>query len=454
LLLEVAVVGFHASHRGVNADEGFYLAAAQHVADGQRLYADVFFPQMPYLPWALAGVFGWVEPSLAVGRALSVAAAALSAALLVWIVWRDARDVLTTLLAALLFIASALMINSLAVTKTAALVNLCLLGAYGPLALGLAQRPLWAFVAGLSAGIGIGVRLPIAAVVPVFLILAARCGVRSLVAFAAGGLLASLPWMIAALRSGEQFWFCNVTFHQLRREIGGWAIVRQKIGVLGKWLFLPQHILLWGLAAVSLWRWPRRVWPAAACAIVLAFGYAAATPTYLEYMSHFSAFLVLAAVPALGWIAQRRRLAAALAGLYVIAAYPLVKHDVTTSARAEERALWSLHTVNEVSAFVNAHTDPDGRVLSWWEGYPFLSRRPAIPGVGFWESNVAKKISPELARRYHVAQRDDLLAIVRSRSAAVIVVPDDTWQYLRPDIEAGYRVASRVGPIQIYARSS
>jgi len=52
------------------------------------------------------------------------------------------------------------------------------------------------------------------------------------------------------------------------------------------------------------------------------------------------------------------------------------------------------------------------------------------------------------------AQRDDLLAIVRSRSAAVIVVPDDTWQYLRPDIEAGYRVASRVGPIQIYARSS
>jgi hypothetical protein len=67
---------------------------------------------------------------------------------------------------------------------------------------------------------------------------------------------------------------------------------------------------------------------------------------------------------------------------------------------------------------------------------------------------VAKKISPELARRYHVAQRDDLLAIIRGRSAAVIVVPDDTWQYLRPDIEAGYRVASRVGPIQIYARSS
>jgi hypothetical protein len=59
------------------------------------------------------------------------------------------------------------MINSLAVTKTA-VVNLCLLGAYGRVALGLAQRPLQAFMAGLSAGIGIGVRLPIAAVVPVF----------------------------------------------------------------------------------------------------------------------------------------------------------------------------------------------------------------------------------------------------------------------------------------------
>src|SRR5262249_44719464 len=157
-------------------------------------------------------------------RGLSIVAAALSAALLARIVWRDAHDVLTTVLALLLFVASALMINSLAVTKTAALVNLCLLGAYGPLALGLAERPLWAFVAGVSAGIGVGVRLPLAAVVPVFLVLAARCGVRSLLAFAAGGLVASLPWIIAALRSGDAFWFCNVTFHQLRREISGWAI--------------------------------------------------------------------------------------------------------------------------------------------------------------------------------------------------------------------------------------
>jgi hypothetical protein len=74
--------------------------------------------------------------------------------------------------------------------------------------------------------------------------------------------------------------------------------------------------------------------------------------------------------------------------------------------------------------------------------------------VGFWESNVAKKLDPETARRYHVAQRDDLLAIIRSRSAAVIVVPDDTWQHLRSDIEAGYRVAASVGPIRIYEPTS
>jgi hypothetical protein len=44
------ILGYWATIRGVNQDEGFYIRAGVDVLQGQRLYADVFYPQMPYLP--------------------------------------------------------------------------------------------------------------------------------------------------------------------------------------------------------------------------------------------------------------------------------------------------------------------------------------------------------------------------------------------------------------------
>jgi hypothetical protein len=453
VLLEAVVVGAWAWRNGVNADEGFYIAAAARAAQGQQLYGDVFFPQMPYLPWFLAAVFRLAEPSLDLARGVSVAAAAIAAGLLTAIVWLQERRADTTAIAAFLLVANALVIDSLSVTKTSALVNVTLLAAFAPIALGKVRHPVWACLAGVASGLAIGVRLPVAAVVVVFALLVLREGLLPFAAFVLGGVLASLPWLVAAARFPDQFWFCNVTFHSLRREMtGGSAILGQKVGIIAKWLLLPQHALLWALAGVSLWWDWRRVWPPAAAALVLALAYAAATPTYLEYMSQFIAFLILAGLPAIALLARHRMVAAGVLGAYLLGCYGLVKPVPVGTAMAADRALWARGTVDEVSNYLRAHAAADEPVLSWWEGYPVLSGRPGFVGVGFWESNVAKKIDRTAAQRYHVMQRDQLSELVQAREPGWIVVDDGTWPSLRESIDAGYQSARRVGPVQIYQR--
>lgn len=453
MLLEAVIVGWWASRRGVNADEGFYLAAAAHVAHARQLYGDVFFPQMPYMPWLLGALFRVVEPSLNLGRLVSVVAAAISAGLLTGIVWLQERRPDTTILAGLLFVSNAVAIDSLAVVKTSALVNLGLLAAFAPIVLGKVRHPAWACFAGIASGCAIGVRLPVASVVVVFALLILREGLPAFLAFAVGGLAASLPWLSIAARFPDQFWFCNVTFHGLRREISGLsAILRQKEGIIAKWLLLPQNALVWLLVAYSLLRDWKRVWPAAVTALVAALAYAAATPTYLEYMGQFLGFAVLAAVPGIAVLARRRTLAVGVAALYLVGCYGLVKHAPAGTVTAGKRALWARSTVEQVATYIRQHAAADDRVLSWWEGYPVLSGRPGFPGVGFWESNVARKIDRAAAQRYHVVQHDELVQLVRDGQPAWVVVNDGSWTTLREAIGAGYQPARRVGPVEIYQR--
>jgi hypothetical protein len=122
---------------------------------------------------------------------------------------------------------------------------------------------------------------------------------------------------------------------------------------------------------------------------------------------------------------------------------------------AAKRAVWDLQTVTAVTARLRKTTETGDHVLSWWEGYPVLSGRRSYDGVGFWEANVAKKISPADAQRYHVLQRTDLESLVARREPRAVVVADGEWDYLRPALAAArYTPAHRVGAVAIYVPSS
>lgn len=447
------ILGYWATVRGVNQDEGFYIRAGVDVLHGQRLYADVFYPQMPYLPWVESVVFGLFGVSLLTARAISVAASALGAGLVVWIVWRQSRSPSGAALALLFFVAGGVPLNGLAVAKTYGLANLFMLAAFALLLEESAESQWRALGAGAALAVAIGVRLPVVAVTPVLAALSWRRGRAAVILFATGMVAASLPWIVMALRAPDYFWFCNVTFHVLRREmVGLGAILLQKVGVIEKWLFLPQHLIIWILAAVGFWLAPRKTWAPALAALMLAAVYAITTPTYVEYATQFLPLLLVVAGPAMARLSERPMAYVLVAAVYVAGLYPAVRSIPENSPLAAKRQLWSRETVAEVSSFLRDHTQPSDPILSWWEGYPVLSGRPGINGVGFWQSNVAKKLEPEAAQKYHVTRQEELRRLLRQKYPVAVVVSTGQWRRFRPLLDQGYRQAREVHGIEIFLR--
>jgi hypothetical protein len=134
-----------------------------------------------------------------------------------------------------------------------------------------------------------------------------------------------------------------------------------------------------------------------------------------------------------------------------LAIYPFVRAAADEGVIAAKRSLWDLRTVTAVSQIVQRETGAQDQILSWWEGYPVLSARRGFDGVGFWESNVAKKISAADAKRYHVLQRSDLERLVGARAPGAVVIADGEWEFLRPALAAaGYVATHRVDAVEVY----
>jgi len=448
----MALLAAVAVQRVVNADEGFYTLAGARVLGGAVPYADFFFPQMPYLPYLQAAAFAVAGPSLLVGRAVSVLAGGGLAGVLAAVATRWSGRASVGVAVGVVFVAHALTMSYLPIVKPYAVASL---GAVLALSVLVVPAPGVGrgFVAGVCIAVAVGARLPTAAIGPVLLVLAGRGGGRTVGAFVAGGVVGSLPWMLVAAADPGNFWFNNVGFHGVRREISGAAVVvAQKGTVLAKWLLLPQNALLWCGAAYGIWRQPRVALPAVACALALGAAYLAATPTYLEYFVQVVPFLLLAAVPAVTMLLDRRALLAAVAAVYLLGLVVAQRTAPEDTERGEKDRLWSLTTVEQVSRYLETHTASDERILSWWEGYPWLAGRDGYAGVGFWEANAARKVSPEARQRYHVLHRDDVRALVAARAPRLVVVPDGVWDTLRDTIDANYQPAARFGVIQVYER--
>ena len=197
---EAIVLGALAAHRAVNADEGFYMTAGWQVLTRHRLYADFFFPQMPYLPFVEAGILAVTGPSLLAARAISVLTGSLLAGCLALTAARNTGKIGVGIAIALAYGVNSLALNYLSIDKTYGLANLALVGAFLLVAApttSLAQT----VVAGVCAGVAVGTRLPAAAAVLVVLVWSSRRGARHVLAFCAGGLVGYLPWLWAAAQN-------------------------------------------------------------------------------------------------------------------------------------------------------------------------------------------------------------------------------------------------------------
>lgn len=445
----VLVVG--AVVHGVNPDEGFYLAAAWRSSRGASLYRDFFFPQMPYLPLMQGWYFRIVDVSLTAGRMFSAVPAALSGGVLATLVWRATRRWDAVALGVAAYVGHVLSWNYLTVVKTYGVANLTTLAALGLLI--ERQGRVAAAFAGVCAGIGIATRLPTLAVAGVLGLWLLIRSPRRVVPYAIGLAVSLLPCVWIALQDPSAFWFGNFEFHSLRREISGWGpVLRQKLEILVRWITVPQNTLLWLAAGFGVVRGDERGWLAGACAIALGALYLSATPTYLEYTIQLVPLLIVAAIPALLSVSSRRGVLVAAVCLYVVGLAVGLRPTDADSARGRKLDLWNHGTVDEVTAYIRASTSPDDHVLSWWEGYPILAQRPGYLGIGFWESNVAKKLDADARERYHLLGIGEIRALVEHQVPRLVVVAEGEWPQLRDALAGGYEIAREWGAVRIYRR--
>lgn len=211
----------------LNADEGFYLAAAEATLRGELPYFDYAYTQGPFLPLLTAPPVALVNPSLAAIR--WIGAGWTAAALIVaFVLMRGARYPLWAGAALLLLLLAPLPLSFLVIGKTYALAQLLLLGAAAALVLPWSWkvRLAWLSVFGVLAA---GCRMTLAPVVVFFWAgfwwqnrESAKwpwmLGVPAAVAIALGG-----PFF---LPDPGRFWFWNVGYHRAtladRHPTGFW----------------------------------------------------------------------------------------------------------------------------------------------------------------------------------------------------------------------------------------
>ena len=479
----------------IDGDEGFYLLAAKLVFQGQHLYTDFFYPQMPLQPYVYGlwlKVFGCTWYS---ARLFTALLAVLTGVLLYQYVADSVGKRSLALLAAALYCFSTISLGWCTVAKTHALATFLVMAALVLLPRagqpGNRRRYL---LSGLLLGLAVDTRLLfLAGALAVVIALWRSAGSRSerstrigwLLVGVGVGLLPNL-WFIAA--NAGNYFFCNLGYHSLRTQFGLIGGLGQKFFTLlqlagaakgGGNISLQFPLLLLAncyylvLAGLLRKRLSVACWVAAALAMVSLLP----TPTFVQYFAVVAPFLIINSVLMVGWLGDvgreavvRRSLTALLAIL--LAAYLLVTPlDLTRYLfpRTEPGVSgagalnWQIATVAEVARRVDALTVPGEAVLTWWPGYLVESHSVALPKLenhfGLWVADQAaaagRRLSQAELDRYRLISEAEIAEHLRERTTRVVVlgnwVSDEAKARYRSLLaESGYRLVSELYDTQIY----
>ena len=234
---------------GLNQDEGWYLYAANLVAEGQTPYRDFFYTQGPMLPyvysafvgiWQAGGVLGARIFTLALGTVGILFAVGLARRL----VPEDKRGMVSLMVFALLG-CNLYHLYFVAIPKTYALAAAFVLTGFYLLPVAVERCRWLAVLAGLSLAFAAGTRISLGALLPVVgLWLLVSRQWRTLAFFCVGGLsglaLVYLPFLLdAGARAGL---FAAQRYHAAR---GGFDLVWTvgSLSRLVRW-YLPVFVVL------------------------------------------------------------------------------------------------------------------------------------------------------------------------------------------------------------------
>lgn len=452
LLLYAGVALWFGQVRPIDGDEGFYAAAAGLVSEGAAPYRDFFYPQAPVAPYLYAGlvkVAGHHLQHLRVGSSLLAVLAVVP-----WVLYlrRQGPPVTAVALAgAMLILADPHLLSWNVTVKTFAAGNAFMSWCLFLLWRGLSGKsPLTLAGAGLLAGLAVATRAlygPMVLTLGLGLAVAARrrrlpAGLSGLAAFAAGGLLGSLPLWLAWLQDPDLFWFNNYTCHQIRYSDLRAQGLGQSFGpragaalaAAGQALLLSPYrlfmLVLAGLGWWSLGRGPGREDPHRPFQLILAAGAAAflATnllpdPVHPQYLTATAGPLLLPAA-VLGLAALSGRWKKAPAWPVAALALALGSHALLVQKDGvNPEHEWTWESYRQVCALVEQHTEPNDMVASFWPGYVFETGRRHVPGMeNHFAIGVSERLDARQKNRYHIIGKELLAEMFRARRPRAVVL--------------------------------
>lgn len=266
-------------------NEQMYVAAAYLLTQGQRLYTDFAFVQMPYSPLIYAAVYSLTGSGfyLLKAKLVNYLFMLLAAGLLYGRVWRVTQDRALALLLVVILFANYYLLRATIEASNytlpvafGLLAALCLLAALD----GGRRAALWCLAAGVALAVAIGAKLYYATLLAPFVLAAllyprAATGrarlVQGVLPLVAGVWIGLLPVFYYAARDWDRFRFNNLGYHLLntlwRAQNGftdmGWSAkletardlaTNPNFAPLGLWLALAG--LLWWNRRAAPVAWP------------------------------------------------------------------------------------------------------------------------------------------------------------------------------------------------------
>ena len=473
LLLQLVAALVFVYFRTVDADEGFYLAAAQRVADGMLPYVDFFFPQAPLMPLTFFALAKWGFGSLLLLRTIAALAGVVTSYVMYRLVKRATDSEGLALVATFLMAFAGLFLTWHSTFKPYAFVDLALLiSFYFLLKSGEKEHTDFRaiFFSWLALGAAINFRSVFLVLIPIYvyaLVLAARRGEESaLKVFGIAGLgllLPTIPAIYLFAKAPAEFIFNNLGFHLQREPITPFsALLLHKVTVFGKFLALPQTVLLIGaaIASYALLRTQQVARsmlykPAALFAAIITIIYLVPTPVHMQYFQEAVPYLVIVSLPCAAFVLQFERLKILLkssAVLYIVGIFPFIAVFILTPRDQDKRFEWP--QLAKVVNAIQANSKEDDSLLSEWAGYSALAVRPQIGGsehVGF---HFPLELSPEEYHGHHLLTNADIVAALSAQRPHLVVIDYKVYPEWEEALNANYRLIDQSDQTFIYKRSN
>ena len=462
--------------RAVDADEGFYLSAAKMVAQGERPYLDFFFPQMPFLPVALAPLSSAGMNSLFWARAFGL----LCHLFLGFLVYRIAKlyfndsRISLIAMAVTIFCGPILTWNSLA--KPYFLTNMFFAASFLMLIILMSRREpnyLQLLLTFIFLGITFNIRSVFIIFVPLYFFLtfffyksAGTLRLRAYLPVILGGLIfPSLYSLRLFIESPSLFVFNNLGYHLLREQAPGFLyLLETKLIVLGKVLIQPQYFILIALAVWSLVlinshkhrnqfsSWQKMVVQLSLVISGFITGiYLIPHPVHVQYFNQALIFLIIAALPAIKYLLNEfKTLKYALAAVYLLALalYPaLYILDIRT-----KYTNYSINHIKQVTGLIRANSGSDDTILTEWPAYSvFADRRQTSQGeyCGF-QYDFSSPIIP--FDKYSLLSNEKINQVLKSREPKLVIISNYVIEEWKKELENNYTILTQIDDTYIYER--